>query len=226
MRWLLKAERTHDETCIALASHSLATALTANLDTLLDGAEGDDPGSFGHRARRGRAARARRALRLAFQKTPRRRRGRRCQQCGLGPRGWRTRTRTSSVDCHPIRFALENRRRHDPVRRRLPGPRRRARQGRRTSRRVQQEGPLGGGPRRKGGAASSPRGPLGLSQRAGSAPPGALVHGASRTGRAPISSSLAPLVAPASGGNGRGRRARRGGGRGECGTVLARHADE
>ena len=39
IRWLLKAERTHDETCIALANHSLATALTADLDALLDACE-------------------------------------------------------------------------------------------------------------------------------------------------------------------------------------------
>ena len=30
IRWLLKAERTQDETCLALANHSLATALTAS----------------------------------------------------------------------------------------------------------------------------------------------------------------------------------------------------
>ena len=39
IRWLLKAERAQDETCLALANHSLATALTANLDALLDTCE-------------------------------------------------------------------------------------------------------------------------------------------------------------------------------------------
>ena len=180
--------------------------------------EGDDPGSFGRRARRGRAARARRALRLAFQKTPRRRRGRRFVKHGrgLGPRvGGRGRVQSSiGLPPDPLR-AGGDRRRHDPVRRRLPGPRRRARQSQagETSRRVQQEGRARRRPesRGKGGRLLPPRGPLGRVaarrlRAAGRVGPRRVAHGPDAVRRAGAARRADERVA-----RGRGRRARRGG---------------
>ena len=235
IRWLLKAERTHDETCIALANHSLATALTANLDTLLDACEKATIPEVSDVAL---AADALRELDALYAWLSRRRLdGAEAAALSSMVAGsalaladedaYRAR-----LDCHPIRFALEET--DDgtilsgvafPDLGAARDRAKRARQAVESSKKDALDGGLKAA--EKEGGFFLHEGRWVVSQRAGSAPPGALVHGASRTGRTQYVEP-APLVAPTN-----EWRAAEGAVRAEeaaalreCGTVLARHADE
>ena len=136
------------------------------------------------------------------------------------------------LDCHPIRFALEET--DDgtilsgvafPDLGAARDRAKRARQAVESSKKDALDGGLKAA--EKEGGFFLHEGRWVVSQRAGSAPPGALVHGASRTGRTQYVEP-APLVAPTN-----EWRAAEGAVRAEeaaalreCGTVLARHADE
>ena len=235
IRWLLKAERTQDETCLALANHSLATALTANLDTLLDACEKATIPEVSDVAL---AADALRELDALYAWLSRRRLdGAEAAALSSMVAGsalaladedaYRAR-----LDCHPIRFALEET--DDgtilsgvafPELGEARARAKRARQAVESSKKDALEGGLKAA--EKEGGFFLHEGRWVVSQRAGAAPPGALVHGASRTGRTQYVEP-APLVAPTN-----EWRAAEGAVRAEeaaalraCGTVLARHADE
>ena len=235
IRWLLKAEREQDETCLALANHSLATALTANLDALLDACEKATIPEVSDVALAADALREVDALYAWLS----RRRLDGAEAAALSSMvagsalalededAYRAR-----LDCHPIRFALEET--DDgtilsgvafPELGEARARAKRARQAVESSKKDALDGGLKAA--EKEGGFFLHEGRWVVSQRAGSAPPGALVHGASRTGRTQYVEP-APLVAPTN-----EWRAAEGAVRAEeaaalreCGTVLARHADE
>ena len=235
IRWLLKAEREQDETCLALANHSLATALTANLDALLDTCEKATIPEVSDVAL---AADALRELDALYAWLSRRRLdGAEAAALSSMVAGSALSLEDEDaykarLDCHPIRFALEET--DDgtilsgvafPELGEARARAKRARQAVESSKKDALDGGLKAA--EKEGGFFLHEGRWVVSQRAGSAPPGSLVHGASRTGRTQYVEP-APLVAPTN-----EWRAAEGAVRAEeaaalraCGTVIARHADE
>lgn len=235
LRWLVKAERDRDETCLALANHSLATAFTASLDGLLDACE---KATIPEVADIALAAQMLRELDALYAWVgPRRLDGNEAAALAGMVRGSALKLADADayaarLDCNPIRFALEET--DDgtilsghafPELGAARARAKRARAGVESSKKDALEGGLKAA--EKEGGFFLHEGRWVVSQRAGAAPPGSLVHGASRTGKTQYVEP-APLVGPTNEWRAAESkvRAEEAAALRECGTVLARHADE